>query len=78
MYVAVIYFPFIMGEQFKCAKLNLRIFLDNIEIPLVGSFMYCGVVVISSAVIIIIIIVIIIFIIIIIIIIITIIILPLF
>ena len=68
-----------MGEQFKCAKLNLRIFLDNIEIPLVGSFMYCGVVVISSAVIIIIIIiVIIIFIIIIIIIIITIIILPLF
>ena len=76
MYVAVIYFPFIMGEQFKCAKLNLRIFLDNIEIPLVGSFMYCGVVVISSAVIIIIIVIIIF--IIIIIIIITIIILPLF
>ena len=65
-----------MGEQFKCAKLNLRIFLDNIEIPLVGSFMYCGVVVISSAVIIIIIVIIIF--IIIIIVIITIIILPLF
>ena len=78
MYVAVIYFPFIMGEQFKCAKLNLRIFLDNIEIPLVGSFMYCGVVVISSAIIIIIIVIIIFIIIIIIIIIITIIILPLF
>ena len=33
MYVAVIYFPFILGEQFKFAKLNLHIFLDNIEIP---------------------------------------------
>ena len=34
LYVAVIiYSPFILGEQFKFAKLNLHIFLDNIEIP---------------------------------------------
>ena len=33
MYVAVIHFPFILGEQLKFAKLNLYIFLDNMEIP---------------------------------------------